>query len=464
MSPISRSPDAASTREQFQGRLLLEEAVGGRIRRKTLAFIRWIAIGGQVAALLVVELWLDFRLPLLTLSLLIALLALVNLSSALLHRGRIWLEESEARLFLAFDMLQICGLLALTGGLANPFAVLILAPVTVSASVLSERSTAALAAMAVILETLLAIWHRPLPWFGGMSEGMVIDPLLLGGIWGGLVLATVFIAAYIASLAAERRALGEALAATQAALSREQRLASLGGLAAAVAHELGSPLNTILLVARDLEREVPPGSALRGDVQLLVEESERCRGLLAELAHRGVAGGSEGEGAADGGDPFHSLPISALLAAAAEPFKREGVTLDLRAGGQGPEPVLRRDPALLHGLGTLIQNALQFAASRVEIVVIWGQGRLDVTVGDDGPGFEPSVLARLGEPYVSGEGAQWRGDRPDEPHMGLGVFIAQTLLGHGGAELVFRNRPEGGAEVAISWPMAHLSGQGDRRP
>lgn len=416
----------------------------GRIRRRTLALIRWIAIAGQLAALAMVEFWLDFRLPLLPLALLVGCSVLVNLLGAVIHRRRIWLREAEARIFLAYDLIQLAGLLALTGGLANPFAVLILAPVTVSASVLSERSTGALAALAVLLETLIAIWHKPLPWFDG---GLLPDPLLLTGIWGGLVLATVFIAAYIASLTAERRALGEALAATQAALSREQRLASLGGLAAAVAHELGSPLNTIMLVARELQREVPQDHAWRGDVDLLVEESIRCRELLAEL-------GSRRAGDTEGGDPFHRLPVSALLEAAAEPFGREGLRLALRKGGEGPEPVLPRDPAVLHGLGTLIQNAMQFATTEVAITVAWDQRSLEVTIADDGPGFEPAVLGRLGEPYVSGALEELRsGDRPEEPHMGLGVFIAQTLLGHGGARLAFRNRPEGGAEVAISWPM-----------
>ena len=119
--------------------------------------------------------------------------------------------------------------------------------------------------------------------------------------------------------------------------------------------------------------------------------------------------------------------------------------------------MLSRDPALLHGLGTLIQNAVQFAATEVAITVSWDARTLEVTIADDGPGFEPTVLGRLGEPYVSGElDALRSGDRPEEPHMGLGVFIAQTLLGHGGARLAFRNRPEGGAEVAISWPMHHF--------
>ncbi len=295
-----------------------------------------------------------------------------------------------------------------------------------------------------------SIWHKPLPWFGG---GLLPDPLLLTGLWGALVLATVFIAAYIASLAAERRALGEALAATQVALSREQSLASLGGLAAAVAHELGSPLNTIMLVARELQRDMPADTAWRADIDLLVEESDRCRDLLAELSNRRT-------GAADGDDPFHRLPVSALLEAAAEPFHRDEVVLRLQKGGEGIEPVLPRDPAVLHGLGTLLQNAIQFAASEVLVTVAWDARWLDVVISDDGPGFEPSVLGRLGEPYVSGPLDELRsGDQRGESHMGLGVFIAQTLLGHGGARLAFRNRPEGGAEVAISWPIDHFDDQ-----
>jgi len=441
------APPTPAARPALAGAVPFSALPAGRVRRRTLALIRWIAIVGQIAAVLVVAYWLDFRLPLLPLAALIALSVLANLAGTVIHRRRIWLEDTEARLFLAFDLLQLAGLLVLTGGLANPFAVLILASVTVSASVLSARSTAALAALAVILQTLTAIWYLPLPWFDG---GLIPDPLLLGGIWAGLVLATVFIALYIASLAAERRALGEALAATQAALAREQRLASLGGLAAAVAHELGSPLNTIMLVARDLAQEVPKDATWRADIELLVEESDRCRSLLAELANRR-------DGGPAGDDPFHRLPVSALIEAAGEPFRRERVAVRLVKGGDGPEPVLPRDPALLHGLGTLIQNAVQFARETVEIRLLWDDRQLEVTVADDGPGFEPQVLGRLGEPYVSGELQELRaGDQPEEPHMGLGVFIAQTLLGHTGARLAFRNRPEGGAEVAISWPIDHL--------
>jgi two-component system sensor histidine kinase RegB len=423
-------------------------SLGGRIRTRTLTAIRWVAIGGQLAALVVADTWFEVRIPLLPVGLLIGLSVAVNLASAYLSRRRAWLAEGPAAAFLGFDLLQLAGLLALTGGLANPFAVLILAPVTVSASVLSARSTAGLAALAVILETLLAIWHRPLPWFG---QGLVFDPLLLGGIWCGLVLATLFMAVYVGSLAAERRGLGEALSVTELALSREQRLTALGGLAAAVAHELGSPLNTILLVTRELAREVPADAPWRADLELLVEESERCRRLLAELSQR------SDEADAEADDPFRRLPASSLVEIAAEPFQHEGARLEIQRQGSGAEPQLPHDPALLHGLGTLLQNALQFAQSRVVVRISWDERELRLTIADDGPGFAPDVLSRLGEPYLdAGAETPRPGARPEESHMGLGVFIAQTLLARSGARLTFGNAPAGGAEVAISWPINHF--------
>ncbi len=377
--------------------------------------------------------------PLMLLVLVSVLLNLVTPS--LVGRG-LWLSEAAAARLLAFDLLQLGGLLFLTGGLANPFAVLILAPVTVSASALSARSTAILAALAVILETILAIWHKPMPWFEGALH---VDPLFMGSIWAGLVLATVFIAVYVASLASEGRAVGQALAATQAALAREQQLASLGGLAAAVAHELGSPLSTVKLVAKELQREVSPDSEWRTDLDLLADEVDRCADLLAEMAHRPTP---------DSGEAYNLLPVTTLLEVAADRQPRDEVGIRFVVTSEEPMPLLPRDPALLHGLGTLMQNAVQFARNEVTVTCRWTSRILTVVIADDGPGFEPALLDRLGEPYLSS-------DRPDPrdqsvgpaAHMGLGIFIAKTLLGHGGAALQFRNAVNGGAEVAISWQL-----------
>ncbi len=426
------------------GRIGAIEGSGGEgpIRRRTLTLIRWIAIAGQAIALFVAEYWLSLSLPLGPLIALVATSVIVNLLTPAMVGKGLWLTETAATRLLAYDLLQLGGLLALTGGLANPFCVLILAPVTVSASTLSARSTALLAALAVIIQTLLAIWHWPLPWFEG---SLVLSPLFIAGIWVALVLATVFIAVYVASLASEGRAVGQALSATQAALAREQQLASLGGMAAAVAHELGSPLSTVKLIAKELTREVPQDSSWREDLDLLAEEVDRCAELLAELAQRPHA---------DSGEAYNLLPAPTLLELAAEPYRREGVAVDILAQKEEPVPRLTRDPAVLHGLGTLVQNATQFARSKVTITCGWTRRRLTVVIADDGPGFDPAVLERLGEPYLSSE----RPDPRDQPgaaiaHMGLGVFIAKTLLGHSGAALQFRNAARGGAEVAISWQL-----------
>ncbi|MEO1190878.1 MAG: ActS/PrrB/RegB family redox-sensitive histidine kinase [Pseudomonadota bacterium] len=423
-----------------------EEGIGqGPIRRRTLTLIRWIAIAGQAVALFVADYWLNLAIPLLPLGLLVAGSALVNLlTPAMVGRG-LWLSERAATSLLGFDLLQLGALLALTGGLANPFSVLILAPVIVSASALPARSTALLAALAVILQTALAIWHWPMPWFQG---DLHLDPLFVGSIWAGLVLATVFIAVYVASVASESRAVGQALAATQAALAREQRLASLGGLAAALAHELGSPLSTVKLVAKELQRDVPQDTPWREDLDLLAEEVDRCAELLAELAASPHA---------DSGEAYNLLPVATLVDLLVEPYRREGARIDIRLQDEVEMPYLPRDPALLHGIGTIVQNATQFAKEAVLITCTWTSRRLSIVIADDGPGFDPTVLDRLGEPYLAS-------DRPDPrdhagtggAHMGLGIFIAKTLLGHSGASITFRNRASGGAEVALSWQLNQL--------
>lgn len=424
----------------------------GHVRLRTLIFIRWIAILGQLAALLVVIGWLEFDVPLFELAAVIGVAAAVNLAVARQQRGTVWLSGPAATASLAFDLVQLLALLALTGGLANPFSILVLAPVVVSAATLSRRSTALLSTLAIVGSSLLGLWHLPLPWG---EAGISLPALYLFGGWAALVLAVIFTSAYVSSMASESRRMADALAATQLALEREQRLSALGGLAAAAAHELGSPLATIAVVARELERELPgdlgEDSPVRQDLALLRGETERCRQILAELSERpgGDTGGEEDT-------PFHRLPLAALVEAAAAPFERDGKLLEITytAGLQpSDQPTLVRRADLVHGLGSLLQNALQFARSRVEVELAWDAGTVRVVIRDDGPGFSQQILSDLGDPYVS----TGRDDaRHSVDHMGLGVFIAQTLLARSGASLSFANRAGRGAEVAISWQRDHL--------
>ncbi len=364
---------------------------------------------------------------------------LLNLAITLRWRAQARHSERQTALFLGYDLLQLGLLLFLTGGLENPFSILILAPVTVAATALSRRPVTALAALAIAIITLLALWHQPLPW----RQPLYFPNEYVLGLWTALVIATIFIGGYTWSVAAEARRLRDAVAATQLALAREQRVSAVGALAAAAAHELGSPLATIAVVAKELARDLPADSPHREDAELLLSQSERCRNILAQLAHR-----PDDEG---GASPYTRLPISALVEASGAPYRDPRVRLIFATTGAPAEdePLVRRSPEIIHGLNNLIQNAVQFAREEVSVTTHWDRTTVTVEVVDDGPGFPPHLLARLGEPYLSTRAG-------DSNHMGLGIFIAQSLLERSGAELFFDNLFEGGAHVVISWKRSNL--------
>ncbi|HEX6103914.1 MAG TPA: ActS/PrrB/RegB family redox-sensitive histidine kinase, partial [Alphaproteobacteria bacterium] len=383
------------------------------MRLRTLVAIRWAAIAGQAAALLAVHYGLLFPLPIVPAFLCVRAAAAFNLWVQR-GRGRMWLGDRDAALTLAYDLVQLGALIYLTGGLQNPFSVLILAPVTVSATLLSRRSTLWLTGLAVVIISLLAVVHEPLPW---PDRNFRLEPIYVFAAWVALVLAAVFIAAYVWSVAEEARRMSDALAATQMALDREHRLAALGALAAAAAHELGTPLGTIAVAAKELTREAPKGSALAEDAALILSQSERCRDILARLARR-----PEME---HPGHPLMHRPLSLIVAAAAEPHRiaAPAISFELRSSGEpADEPRLEDRPALLHGLGNLIQNALQFAARQVLVELSWDAREVAIAIRDDGPGFAPEVLVKLGEPYVTSRPS---GETMRSGHvgMGLGFFI-----------------------------------------
>jgi two-component system, sensor histidine kinase RegB len=419
---------------------------GVTVSLRMLVLIRWIAIIGQASTVVAVHWGMGLAFAAKTALVAVAASAALNVVATWSHRASARLGEREALLYLAYDTLQLGALLYLTGGLQNPFAILMLAPVTVSATILARMNVIALAALTVAAISTLARYHLPLPHPPGLP--LEPQPLYTLGMWTALVFSTVFIAGYIWSVAEEARRMREAFAETQLALAREQRISAVGGLAAAAAHELGSPLGTIAVVAKELVRDLPPGSPFAEDAQLLLSQSERCRTILAELGTR-----RDGEGAG----PLDVLPISAIVSAAGEPHRRLGIALRFTAapgrdaaGGALPEPRVASRPEIMHGLGNLIQNAVQFARSEVRVTTSWSEETVAVDVIDDGPGFPQPVLARIGEPYISGRSGEAQ-------HMGLGIFIAQSLLERTGARLDFANRADGGAEVMVEWRRNDLA-------
>ena len=415
-------------------------AAARQVRLRSLVWIRWIAVVGQLAALLIVQFGFGWNLPIT--AALAAVAASVILNVAMTFRrplqGR--LGELEAAAYLGFDILQLAVLLYLTGGLSNPFALLFLGPVTVSASILSRSATVVLSALVVICASLLAFYHQPLPWG---AEGLKLPVLYIGGLWVAVIVGTLFLAGYIGNVAGEGRRMSNALAATQLALAREQQLSAVGGLAAAAAHELGSPLATIAVTTKELTREIPADSPYADDIRILQIESDRCRDILAEIGRASDH--------ADPDDPFVTGLLSDVVAAAATRYRSEEIILDVVAAAvdDSEEPFVPRSPELLHGLGNVIQNAVQFGQKTVSVAVSWDELEARVEVRDDGRGFPPGVLDRVGEPYISNRG---------DGHLGLGIFIAQTLLERTGARIQFTNiRDAGhveGAEVAIVWNRA----------
>lgn len=400
---------------------------------RMLILIRWLAVFGQFTTLMVVALGLGYPVDLPTTLVVVALSAMVNLWLRLTGRGNEPQSERSACAYFAFDILQLSALLYLTGGLQNPFALLIVAPVTVAATTLSRRSVLLLCGLAMLSVTLLAKWHEPIPLPEGFLE---LSPIYVAGLWAAILVGLSVNAAYSWWMAEEARRVERALDATRDALAREQRLAAVGGLAASTAHELGSPLGTIAVVARELSRQGPDSEDWKEDLQLLMEQTARCRDILADLSIRSDT---------DPNAPFQTIAIPLLVEEAVEAFTTNNIPVLIEVSSADTIEV-RRSPELLRGLGAIIQNATQFARTQVRVEILGeNEGQLRLRIEDDGPGINPSVLSRMGEPYISSR-------RGTDGHMGLGVFIATTLLHACGGDLTFSNNPKGGARVDVSIP------------
>lgn len=450
---------------------------------RTLIILRWLAIAGQSATIAVATAGFHFDLPLWPCLTVIAASVAMNLhATRRLKRPDPPLADGGlTAAHLGFDILQLTVLLGLTGGLQNPFCLLLVAPVTVAAASLPARQALVLGLMVLLATVGLFFWAMPLPWQAGTE--LTLPTLYRFGIGLALVTGVVFTAAYAWRVAADAEKLELALATTQDVLQREQRLAALGGLAAAAAHELGTPLATIQVVAKELKRAFPADAPAAEDAALILEQAERCRLILQRLSQRPE----------DGDALYDDVDLKALLEEVAAPHR--GFDLEFQisvrvADGSAP-PRIRRMPEVIHGLSTLVENAADFATRQVRLSASVDAGWIEIEIADDGPGFSPDILPRLGEPYVTTRpqgkarralAAQiaaaavpraarraGRGKDPAPPvaiapsqgGMGLGFFIARTLLERTGGKVTVgagsgaRDRLRG-ARVTVRWPRPAL--------
>jgi two-component system, sensor histidine kinase RegB len=410
------------------------------VRLDTILRLRWLAVLGQLAAIFIVVQGLEFDLPTVPCVIIVSLSALLNLALQMAFNTMQRLEPAYAAALLALNIVELACLLYFTGGLENPFSFLFLVPVLISATVLPVRLTIALGMLAVACASALVFLHLPLPW--DTDEPLVLPPIYLLGVWLSIVLAIGVTSLYAFQVTEEARKLSDALAATELVLAREQHLTQLDGLAAAAAHELGTPLSTIFLISRELEKSVLDGP-LAGDLKTLREQAQRCRDILAKITQLSATGA-----------PFDHMKLSTLIEETVAPHRDFGIAIKVRIAVAGaPEPVGWRNPAILYGVGNILENAVDFARTTVEVNAWWNNDTVEIIISDDGPGIPPDLLNRIGEPYLS---RRRNADvMPSEHHgLGLGVFIARTLLERTGAKVSFSNRifPDHGAVVQIGWP------------
>jgi two-component system sensor histidine kinase RegB len=413
------------------------------VRLDTLVRLRWLAVFGQLVAVLVVHFGLEFDVAILPCFGVIGLAALLNVALRFGFPETQWLEPDRAAYLLGFDVAELAALLYLTGGLENPFAFLLLGPVLISATALPPRMTLLIGIFAVLCATVLIFVHYQLPWDN--EEPLQLPETYVVGVWLSILLAIGYIGVYTWQVAEEARQLSDALAATELVLAREQHLSQLDGLAAAAAHELGTPLATITLVVREIERALEANSPHADDVKLLREQAQRCREILSKITELPTT------------EPFDRVQLSSLIEEAVAPHRNFGISIGvILPPDRGGEPVGVHNPAIRYGLGNLIENAVDFANRRVEILAQWTTEEVSIAISDDGPGFAPEVLDRIGSPYVTHRQPDLReavGGGQETFGLGLGFFIAKTLLERSSARLSLKNltAPQHGAVVTVVW-------------
>ncbi|NKB51668.1 MAG: ActS/PrrB/RegB family redox-sensitive histidine kinase [Rhizobiaceae bacterium] len=417
------------------------------VRLDTFLRLRRYAIIGQGVAILLVAFWFQYPFQWEICLGLIAISAGLNVVLDRLYQANHLLPGSGAMMLLSFDVVHLGLLLFLTGGLQNPFAILLMAPVVVAATSLHLDHILSLWLLTLLALSVLVIFHLPLPW--NEQEPLDIPFVYNLGVWLAIVCTAAFTAIYAYRVAEESRKLADALAATELVLQREEYLSDLDGLAAAAAHELGTPLATIALVAKEMVHELGEASPLRDDALLLRAQADRCRDILQKLSSLTSAGE----------EVIGTQTLGVLVEEEVAPLRDFGIDIEVHSKGNLVTiPTMGRNAGIHYGLGNLLDNAVDFAREKVVVVMYWDEETVSVEISDDGPGFPASLLERLGDPFLTGrpdnKGAQKRG-------LGLGVFIAKTLLERSGAQIGFQNHIErehhgGGAFIELKWPRDKL--------
>jgi two-component system sensor histidine kinase RegB len=389
--------------------------------------IRWIAIVGQLITLFTIFFVFDFNIPLTECLLVVSLSVLVNFSSYFIQRGNYTLNDKKTFLFLLFDISQLVGLLFLTGGVFNPFVVLIIAPIIISASYLSALWTILLSLYSIVLILIINFNYVPLNW-----EQNFITPTLYNlGILVALIITIIFIAIYAYLFASSARKISSALTATELKLSNQKKTTEVAYLSAAAVHELSTPLNTIFLVLNDLLKEklFVTNTVLMKDIELLKSQAERCKDILLRLS-------KNPQNLKD--NFFEKIRIIDLIKLNFEKFN-DNKKLILNYEDFNKEKKIYFKDEVNYAIGNIIQNAILYSKQEINISFKIVKNDFIMKIEDDGNGFSRDLLDKLGEPYIS----------KNNKGMGLGIFIAKNLIENMKGNINFYNSINNSAIVEI---------------
>ena len=404
------------------------EPFSSNILLSNLIKIRWIAISGQLFTILLVFFYFKISIPVVACLCIVFISGSINIYSLVTDKINNYLSDKEAFYFLLFDTIQLGILLYLTGGIYNPFSLLLIAPLIISASYLPIIYSIGLLFLSILIVILISNFYLPIEW----NESFIVPKFFIYGLTLSLIISLIFISIYVYLFANSSRRISEALSQTRSTLANQKKISEIGSLSAAAVHELSTPLNTIFLILNDLREEesVKNNNNIKKEVDLLKSQAERCRNILLTLS-------KNPENLKD--NFFDKTTISNLVKINFDKFNNRNIVLEINLKSNQDEPRILFKDELVYGIGNIIQNAIQHAISKIIIDISWNQKDFIIIVSDDGIGFIDEVFDQIGQPYISKQ----------KIGMGLGIFIAKNLIENIGGSISFKNINDSGASVEI---------------